>query len=39
MADSCKTAGLELCVACQKKHPLDKCASIMEKPFNERVKI
>ena len=32
MADSCKTADLELCVACQKKHPLDKCESIMEKP-------
>ena len=39
MADSCKTAGLELCVACQKKHPLDKCESIMEKPLNERIKI
>ena len=23
MADSCKTIGLELCVAYQKKHPLD----------------
>ena len=32
MANSCKTAGLELCGACQKKHPLDKCESIMEKP-------
>ena len=39
MADSCKTAGLELCVACQRKHPLDKCESIMEKPLNERIKI
>ena len=27
MADSCQTAGLELCAACQKKHPLDKCQS------------
>ena len=25
MADSSKTTGLELCVACKKKHPLDKC--------------
>ena len=33
MADSCKTTGIELCVACQKKHPLDKCESIMQKPF------
>ena len=24
MADSCKTIGYELCVACQKKHSLDK---------------
>ena len=39
MTDSCKTAGLELCVASQKKHPLDKCESIMEKPLNERIKI
>ena len=34
MADSCKTKGLELSVACQKKHPLDKCESIMQKPLN-----
>ena len=39
MADSCKTTGLELCVACQKKHPLDKCESIMEKPLDERIRI
>ena len=39
MADSCKTAGLELCVAFQKKHPLDKCETIMEKLLNERIKI
>ena len=39
MTDSCKTAGLELCVASQKKHPLDKCESIMEKPLNKRIKI
>ena len=38
MADSCKTAGFELCVPCQKKHTLDKCESIMEKPLNERTK-
>ena len=36
MADSCKTAGLELRVACRKKHPLDKCESIMEKPLNDQ---
>ena len=39
MADSCKTAGLELCVACQKKHPLDKCESTTEKPLNARIKM
>ena len=39
MEDSCKTTGLELCVAYQKKHPLDKYESIMEKPLNERIKI
>ena len=39
MTDSCKTADLELCLACQKKHPLDKCESIMERPLNERIKI
>ena len=39
MTDSCKTAGLELYVACQKKHPLDKCETIMEKLLNERIKI
>ena len=39
MANSCKTADLELCVAHQKKHPQDKCESIMEKPLNERIKI
>ena len=39
MADSCKTKGLELSVACQKKHHLDKCESIMEKPLNEKIKI
>ena len=39
MADSRKTAGLELCVACQKKHPLGKFESIMDKPLNERIKI
>ena len=39
MADSSKTAGLELCVACQKKHPLGKFESIMDKPLNERIKI
>ena len=39
MADSCKTADLEFCVACQKKHPLDKCESVMGKPLNERIKI
>ena len=38
MAESCKT-GLELTVACQKKHPLNKCESVMEKPLNERIKI
>ena len=31
MADSSKTTGLELCVSCQKKHPLDNWESIMEK--------
>ena len=39
MADSCKTASLELCVACQKKHPLDKCESVMETPLHERIKV
>ena len=39
MADSCKTAGLELCVACQKKHRLNKCESIMEKSLIEGIKI
>ena len=39
MADSSKTADLELCVACQRKHPLDKCESITEKPLNEKIKI
>ena len=39
MADSCKTTALEFCLACQKKHPLDKCESIIEKPSNERIKI
>ena len=39
MADSSKTTDLELCVACQKRHPLDKCESIMEKPLNKRIKI
>ena len=39
MADSCKTTGLELCVACQKKHPQDKYESNMEKPLNERIRI
>ena len=39
MADISKTAGLELCVAYQKKHPLDKCESIMEKALNERIKV
>ena len=34
MADSCKITGLELCVACQKKNPLDKCESIVEKTSN-----
>ena len=38
MADDSKTTGLELCVACQKKHPLDKHESIMEKPLNEKIK-
>ena len=37
--DSSKTTGLELCVVCQKKHPLDKFESIMGKPLNERIKI
>ena len=39
MVDRSKTTDLELCVACQKKHPLDKCESVMEKPLNERIKI
>ena len=39
MPDSSKTTGLELCVACQKKHPFDKCESIMEKPLNRKFKI
>ena len=40
MADSCKTADLELCVAFQRKHRFqDKCESIMEKPLDERIKI
>ena len=39
MADSSKTTGLELCVACQKKYPLDKWQWIMEKSLNERIKI
>ena len=26
-------------MACQKKHPLDKCESIMEKPLDKRTKI
>ena len=39
IADSSKTTGLELCVACQKKHPLDKWESIIEKPLNEKIKI
>ena len=39
MADTSKTAGLELCVARQKKHPLDKFESIMDKPLNGRFKI
>ena len=28
-----------MCVACQKKHPLDNCESIMEKTLNERIEI
>ena len=39
MTDTWKTAGIELCAACLKKHPLDKCESIMEKPLNRRIKI
>ena len=39
IADSSKTTGLELCVACLKKHPLNKHESVMEKPLNERIKI
>ena len=39
MADSRKTADLELCVACLKKGPLDKCESIMEKPLNDSIQI
>ena len=39
MADSSKIIDLELFVAYQKRHPLDKCESIMEKPLNERIKI
>ena len=39
MSSSCKITGLELCVACQKKHPLDNCESIMEKPLNKGIKI
>ena len=39
MADSIKTTGLEMRVAFQKKHPLDKFESIIEKPLNERIKI
>ena len=39
MADSSKTTDLELCVACQKRHPLGKFESIIEKPLNERIKI
>ena len=35
MEDSSKTTGLELCVAFQKKHPLDKFESIMGKPLSE----
>ena len=35
MEDSSKTTGLELCLACQKKHPLGKCESIMGKPLSE----
>ena len=31
MADSSKTTGLELCLGCQNKHPLEKCESIIEK--------
>ena len=39
MADSSKTTDLELCVACQKGHPLDKFESIKEKPLIDRIKI
>ena len=39
MADSSKTTGLQLRVACERKHPLDKCESITEKPLNEKIKI
>ena len=28
-----------MCVACQKKHSIDKCESIMEEPLNARIKI
>ena len=39
MADSSKTKALELCVACLKKHPLDKCESIMENSLDEKINI
>ena len=39
MADSSKTTGFEMCVAFQKKHPLDKFESIIEKPLNKSIKI
>ena len=39
MVDGSKITGLELYVDCQKKHPLNKCESIMEKVLNEKIKI
>ena len=39
MEDSSKTTGFQLRVACERKHPLDKCESITEKPLNEKIKI